>query len=99
MQLGVTHPCKLLLSIRILSAHQSAYRTQEDNVEGPTPCMLGEGGIDGVYGVMFHKPIKISKPDSGNQYLNVLEHLCAKMQRLLKGQTSKFCGGDRNLKT
>ena len=54
-------------------------------------------------GFIFHKAIKIPKPDSGNQYLNILEHLRAKVKILkrwfLKGQRSKFCGGDLNLKT
>ena len=33
-------------------------------------------------GVIFHKPIEIPKPDSGNQYLNVLEHLRVKMKKI-----------------
>ena len=29
----------------------------------------------------FYKPIEIPKPDSGNQYINVLKRLCVKMKR------------------
>ena len=35
-------------------------------------------------GVIFHKPIEIPKPDSGNQYLNVLEHLRVKMEKKIE---------------
>ena len=32
--------------------------------------------------VIFHDPIEIPKPDSGNQYLNVLKHLCLKIKKI-----------------